>query len=151
MIQMARYCQEHDIKLLAYGTVCGGLLSERYLGQPEPSMAALNTASLRKYKQMIDAWTGWELFQELLVTLKGIAGKYEVSIANIAVRYILERPTVTGVIVGARLGVIDHLGDNTRVFDFTLDSEDNGRIEAILKQSRDLYQFIGDCGDEYRR
>lgn len=149
MIQMARYCQEHDIKLLAYGTVCGGLLSERYLGQP--GLAALNTASLRKYKQMIDAWAGWRLFQELLVTLKDIAGKYGVSIVNIAVRYILDRPAVTGVIVGARLGVTDHLEDNARVFNFTLDSEDNGRIEAILKQSQDLYQLIGDCGDEYRR
>ena len=151
MIQMARYCQEHDIKLLAYGTVCGGLLSERYLGQPEPGLAALNTASLRKYKQMIDAWAGWRLFQELLVTLKDIAGKYGVSIVNIAVRYILDRPAVTGVIVGARLGVTDHLEDNSRVFDFTLDQEDNARIEAVLDQSQDLYQLIGDCGDEYRR
>jgi len=151
MIQMARYCQEHDIKLLAYGTVCGGLLSERFLGEPEPHRDILNTASLRKYKQMIDAWGGWELFQELLSTLKGIAGKHEASIANIAVRYILERPAVDGVIVGARLGITDHLKDNAKVFDFTLDSEDIARIEAVLEQSRDLYQLIGDSGDEYRR
>jgi len=151
MVQMAKYCQEHDIKLLTYGTVSGGLLSEKYLGQPEPGLNTLNTASLRKYKQMIDAWAGWELFQELLVVLRDIAVNYEASIANIAVRYILDRPAVAGVIVGARLGVTNHLVDNARVFDFSLDSEDNGRIEAILGRSRDLYQLIGDCGDEYRR
>ena len=151
MIQMEGYCREHDIKLLVYGTVCGGLLSERYLREPEPNRNMLNTASLRKYKQMIDAWGSWGLFQELLSTLKDIAGKYDASIANIAVRYILERPTVAGVIVGARLGVTEHLEDNARVFDFTLDSEDNEHIEAVLVQSRDLYQLIGDCGDEYRR
>ena len=151
MFQMANYCQEHDIQLLAYGTICGGMLSERYLRQPEPGWAALNTASLHKYKQMIDAWAGWGLFQELLVTLKSIASKHAVSIANIAIRYILDRSAVAGVIVGVRLGVTDHREDNARVFDFTLDPIDNDRIEAVLDQSRDLYQLIGDCGDEYRR
>jgi aryl-alcohol dehydrogenase-like predicted oxidoreductase len=57
-VQMAAYCREQEVHLLAYGTICGGLLSDRYLGQPEPGGAALNTASLRKYKQMIDAWGG---------------------------------------------------------------------------------------------
>ena len=151
MSQMASYCKEQDIQLLAYGTVCGGLLSERYLGQPEPGRAALNTASLQKYKQMIDTWAGWELFQELLTTLKGIAVKHSVSVANTAVRYILDRPAVAGAIVGVRLGVTDHREDNAGVFDFTLDSDDNSQIEAILDRSRDLLQLIGDCGDEYRR
>ena len=31
--------------LLAYGTLLGGLLSEKYLGRPEPPRAGLNTAS----------------------------------------------------------------------------------------------------------
>ena len=34
--RMIPYCREHGITLLTYGTVCGGLLSERYLGQAEP-------------------------------------------------------------------------------------------------------------------
>src|SRR5207249_8281415 len=48
---------------LTYGTLLGGLLSERWLGRPEPGRGDLNTASLGKYKQMIDAWGGWSLFQ----------------------------------------------------------------------------------------
>ena len=38
----------------------------------------------------------------------------------------------------------------TAELDFTLDTDDNARIEAILEESRDLYQLIGDTGDEYR-
>src|SRR5215510_9739772 len=72
-VQMSKFCQEHNIWLLPYGTVCGGLLSERYLRQPEPGSRVLNTASLQKYKRMIDAWGGWSLFQELLSVLKDIA------------------------------------------------------------------------------
>ncbi len=91
-IAMISFCREHNIQLLTYGTVCGGLLSEKYLGKPEPHGRELNTVSLEKYKMMIDTWGGWGLFQELLATLKQVADKHRVSIANVGVRYILGRP-----------------------------------------------------------
>jgi aryl-alcohol dehydrogenase-like predicted oxidoreductase len=151
-VQLAAYCRQHGISLLAYGTLCGGLLSERYLGQPEPPRGSLSTASLQKYKPMVDAWGDWGRFQRLLTTLKQIATKHQVSIANVAARYVLDRPAVAGVIVGARLGVSDHLADNTRVFGLRLvDAADLQAIEASLADPRDLYRLIGDCGDEYRR
>lgn len=150
-VRMVPFCQEHGITLLTYGTLCGGLLSDAYLGQPEPRHATLTTASLRKYKQMIDAWGGWDLFQELLRTLRQIADQYSVSIANVGVRYILDRPAVAGVIIGVRLGVADHHDENARVFAFHLSDDDHEAIQAVLVKSRDLYHRIGDCGDEYRR
>ena len=150
-VQMIQFCQEAGIQLLTYGTLCGGLLSDRYLGQPQPRGSAVDTASLSKYVWMVEAWGDWGLFQQLLVTLKGIGDKHRMSIANVAVRYILDRPAVAGVIVGARLGLTDHREENARVFHFALDGEDLDQIEAILRNSRDLYRLIGDCGDEYRR
>ena len=150
-VQMADYCRENGVSLLAYGTLCGGLLSERFLGQPEPGRRELNTASLMKYKQMIDAWGGWALFQELLTVLKEIGGRLGVSVANLAVRYVLDRPAVAGVIVGARLGVSDNRQENARVFYFDLGPGDLYQIEGVLAKSRNLYDLIGDCGDEYRR
>jgi aryl-alcohol dehydrogenase-like predicted oxidoreductase len=148
--RMAAFCREHGMKLLAYGTLLGGLLSEKYLGRPEPPRGELNTASLQKYKRMIDAWGGWTLFQELLAALKQIADKHRVSIANVGVRYMLDRPAVAGVIVGARLGVAEHIADNARVSGFELDADDHTLIESVLAKSRDLIKLIGDCGDEYR-
>jgi aryl-alcohol dehydrogenase-like predicted oxidoreductase len=150
-IAMGPFCQAHGIHLLAYGTYGGGLLSARYLGQPEPRWGTLDTASLKKYKQMIDSWGDWALFQELLTALQQVADKHHVSIANVAVRAILERPTVAGVIVGVRLGLGDHRAENARVFDFALDADDYQHLQAVLDKSRDLYRLLGDCGDEYRR
>lgn len=147
---MASFCREHGISLLTYGTVLGGLLSEKYLGRPQPHRGELNTASLQKYSNMIDAWGGWTLFQELLGAVKIIADKHQVSIANVGVRYILDRPAVAGVIVGTRLGVAQHINDNARVFGFALDDNDRAGIDAVLAKSRDLMKLIGDCGDEYR-
>jgi aryl-alcohol dehydrogenase-like predicted oxidoreductase len=149
-MRMAEYCQRRGITLLTYGTVLGGLLSERYLGRPEPRRHELTTPSLQKYKQMIDKWGGWGLFQELLAQLKRIADKHQVSIANVGVRFVLEQPAVAGVIVGARLGLSEHIAENQRVFSFTLDAADHVQLEQVLTKSRDLMTAIGDCGDEYR-
>lgn len=149
-VKMAGYCKGAGIGLLAYGTVCGGLMSERYLGAPEPSVSHLDTLSLRKYKRMIDEWGGWGLFQELLSSLSAIAQKHGAGIANVATRYILDKPAVAGVIIGARLGITNHLEDNSRVFALKLDVDDVRRIEEVSGKSNDLFEKIGDCGDEYR-
>jgi aryl-alcohol dehydrogenase-like predicted oxidoreductase len=150
-VKMIPFCLKHNIRILAYGSICGGLMSERYLGRIQaPSTADLDTLSLRKYKKMIDAWGGWALFQELLSTLNRIAQKYNVSIANVATRYILDKAAVAGVIIGARLGISDHINNNTNVFNFSLDRSDNDDINVICTKSNNLFEIIGDCGDEYR-
>ncbi|HKD67439.1 MAG TPA: aldo/keto reductase [Candidatus Binataceae bacterium] len=149
-VKMAQFCRDHDVQLLAYGTVCGGLLSARFLGAPEPRRAQLDTASLQKYKRMIDAWGGWETFQRLLTTLDEVGRKHGASIANVATRYILDQPAVAGVILGTRLGLSAHIEDNARAFSLNLDSGDLLRIDAVLANSRNLFVSIGDCGDEYR-
>src|SRR6476659_10755850 len=109
-VKMISFCMEHNISLLAYGSICGGLLSERYVRRKEPSAIELDTLSLRKYKRMIDTWGGWNLFQNLLLTLNDVAKKHNVSITNVATNYIPAKPTVAGVIIGVRLGIVDHLG-----------------------------------------
>ena len=73
---ISELCRQHDIKLLCYGTIAGGFLTERYLGAIEPH-EPLENRSLTKYKLVIDEFGGWDLFQELLVCLKAAADKHE--------------------------------------------------------------------------
>lgn len=149
-VKMIPFCQKQGISLLAYGSLCGGLMSDRYFGREKPSIGELDTLSLRKYYQMIEAWGGWNLFQELLSNLNTIAQKYNMSIANIATRYILDSPTVAGVIIGARLGIVDHRVSNEQVFNLKLGRSDLDAIDGVCKKSNNLFETIGDCGDEYR-
>lgn len=149
-VEMTPYFEKHGIKILSYGTLLGGMFSEKYLGADEPTRADLDTASLQKYMNMIDAWGGWKLFQELLSALNSIAKKHSSSIANVATRFILDKPQVAGVIIGARLGITQHRQDNLNVFDLKLDSEDLSEIKSVTDKANDLYDIIGDCGDEYR-
>ncbi|EDO30321.1 predicted protein [Nematostella vectensis] len=150
--KMVKFCLDHGISLLAYGTIAGGFLTKRYLGKPEPTADQLNTASLRKYKQMIDAWGGWKLFQELLSELEKVASTHNVSMANVATRYILDQPAVAGVIIGCRFGVpeANHITDNLRAFEFDLTDYDMQKLNKVVSKGCDLFAATGDCGDEYR-
>ena len=148
--KMSDFCKKNNVKLLAYGTLLGGFFSEKYLDVPEPTRMDTNTSSLQKYKNMIDSWGGWNLFQDLLKTLDKIAKKHDASIANIATRFILDRPVVAGVIIGARLGISEHREDNLKTFEISLDTSDYDSIKSITQKANDLYDVIGDCGDEYR-
>ena len=144
---MTELCLEHGIKLLVFGTIAGGFLTEKWLGKPEPEIDKLSNWSLMKYKRFIDSAGWWNVFQELLRTAEVIARKHEVSLANVACRFIRDEPAVGGIIIGARLGEIEHLQDNLRLFQFSLDEEDHNLIKKSLAK---LKSIPGDCGDEYR-
>jgi aryl-alcohol dehydrogenase-like predicted oxidoreductase len=146
--RMAALCEQHGVKLLAYGTVQGGWLSEKWLGKPEPDWDRLETWSQMKYGRFIRTAGGWSALQRLLTALHGVATRHGVSIANVASRYILEQPAVGGVIIGARLGVSGHVADNRALFSFTLTTQDRDEIDAA---TRSLAPIPGDCGDEYRK
>lgn len=152
--KMAELCQLTGVKLITYGTVMGGLLSEKFqdtnIAIPF-SAPPLNTPSLQKYKRMVDAWGGWSLFQTLLRTLKTVATKHGVSIPTVAVKYVLDQPAVAGSMVGVRLGLSEHINDSNAVFSLVFDEDDVNSIQEVLKKGKDLLRVIGDCGDEYRR
>jgi len=143
---MTELCCERGVKLLAYGTLAGGFLSERYLGMPEPK--DIHDYSKVKYGRFIAAIGGWPVLQKILKSAAAIARRRNVSIANVATRWVLEQEAVAAVIVGARLGERQHRDDNAKVFAFELDADDKARLEDALSEATPL---PGDCGDEYRK
>ena len=146
--RMTEVCRTHGIGMLVYGTLAGGLLSDRWLGAAAPPIDDSLTWSQMKYRRFIEQAGGWDRFQRVLRVARRVADRYGVSIANVAVRYVLEHPSVAGVIVGARPGERTHLTDNLRLFDFALD--ERSRAELAEAQAG-LDPIPGDCGDEYRR
>mmetsp|Transcript_14627 Transcript_14627/g.23178 ORF Transcript_14627/g.23178 Transcript_14627/m.23178 type:complete len:432 (-) Transcript_14627:123-1418(-) len=146
--KMVSFAKEHDIKLLAYGVLCGGLLTDKYLGVKDPT-ETLDTASKQKYWYgTVNEWGDWQLFQKLLKTLKTVGDRHGVSIANVAERYILDQDQVGGVIIGARLSRAQHISENLNALNLSLSEEDYKEINSVLNQGKML---PGDCGDEYRR
>jgi aryl-alcohol dehydrogenase-like predicted oxidoreductase/enamine deaminase RidA (YjgF/YER057c/UK114 family) len=144
---MAALCAERGGGILAYGTLAGGLLTDRWLDRPQPGPDE-GSWSQQKYLRFVEAAGGWEPLQRLLRALARVAERREVSIANVASRWVLERPAVAGVIVGARLGRSEHIADTKRLFGFALDATDRAEIDAALAE---LTPLPGDSGDEYRK
>ncbi len=144
--RMSEQCLASGTKLLAYGTLGGGFLSERWLGVPEPGDIA--DWSKSKYKRFIDAIGGWAALQRVLAAAQQVAHKHAVSLANVAVRWVLDHPAVGAVIVGVRPGEREHRADNAALFSFALDGEDQARLSDAVASTTML---PGDCGDEYRR
>ncbi len=128
---MVHACQARGIGLLCYGTVAGGFLSDRWLDQPEPPNGFSNR-SLIKYKLIIDDFGGWDLFQQLLRALRGVADKHSCDIATVASRAILQREGVSAVIVGATNA--SHLGANARIGTVELDSADLAVIDSVVRR-----------------
>jgi aryl-alcohol dehydrogenase-like predicted oxidoreductase/enamine deaminase RidA (YjgF/YER057c/UK114 family) len=145
---LAPFCVEHGVQLLAYGTLAGGWLTDRWLGAPEPDWESPPTWSLMKYGRVLRVAGGWSALQRLLTAAASVAARHGVSIANVASRFILDQPGVAGVIIGARLGESEHIDDTLRLFSFALTDDDRAEIRAALAT---LQPIAGDCGDEYRK
>lgn len=146
--KMKAVCDEYGVKLLAFGTLAGGFLTDKWLGKVEPTQDELKTWSEMKYKRFIDAAGGWEPYQNLLTAVRKVADNHGVSIANIASRFMLESSHVAAVIVGARLGKSEHIEENQRILGINLSKDD---VDAIKEAQAELTPIPGDCGDEYRK
>lgn len=124
---------KHSIAYLCYGSIAGGFLSDRYLVAPEPRPPFENR-SLTKYRLIIEEFGGWDFFQNTLTVLKSIADKYEVGIAEVAARWVLQRPMVAGVIVGARNA--KHLHKLKKLASFSLEEQELKSIQQQIDQAK---------------
>ena len=145
--KMMPYCLENHVRVLCYGTVAGGFFSNKWLGKEEPSIEDLTTWSLMKYKRFQEEVCDWKQFQDLLRQLDGISKKLDLSIAQLASLYIKEEFHCNSVIIGARLGELEHITENKQVSNMALDEESKAAISALIKEFKSVN---GDCGDEYR-
>lgn len=137
---MVAYCRAQNIALLCYGTVCGGFLSERWLGEPAPE-GDLSNRSLAKYKLIIEDFGGWDLFQELLAVLGRVAAAHDTDIASVATRVMLDRDQVAAAIIGAVN--TSHLHAHAQIGALRLHTDELSSIAKVIGRRQ------GPSGDVY--
>ncbi|MBR2835000.1 MAG: aldo/keto reductase [Coriobacteriales bacterium] len=131
------YFLEAGIKHVCYGTLSGGLLSERMMGLA--SFDPENRSQV-KYMQVLEDSLGWNGYQRLLTLLKDIADAHGVQLSHVATRYILDQPTVAATIIGVRNS--KHVDDNLKIFSFDLTPAEKDSITALLDE---YPRLEGDC------
>lgn len=138
--RLAALCRERGVKLIGYGSLAGGFLSEKWIGQPRPEHP--ENRSLVKYLLVIEDSLRWEGYQRLLVLLRDIAEKRGMSLSNAASLYVLHKPEVAAVVIGTRNS--RHIASNQRLFERDLEPGDIRDLDAFLSR---FPTVDGDCFD----
>ena len=139
-MRLEALCRETGVKLLCYGTVAGGFMSEKWLGVPKPRH--FENRSLVKYALVIGDSLRWEGFQGLLALMKSIGDELGLSIANVSTLWTLSRPEVAAAIIGTRSS--RHVEGNAKLIGQSLPAEALARIDRFLA---DFPTVDGDCFD----
>ena len=122
-------CLDQGLGILVYSPLGGGFLTGKYRrGQARPAGARLTEAD----SLAADEEKGFDIVEEL----ERIAREHNSSVAQTALSYILARPGVSSVIVGARTP--EQLADNLNAVNLELTAEETGRLDDI-SAPRPLY------------
>ena len=114
---------DQGLGILVWSPLAGGLLSGKYRrGQPQPEGRKLNE------------WTEPPVHDEgrlydIVDVVVDVAEKHGVTGAEVALAWLLGRPGVASVIVGARTE--KQLETNLKAADLTLTAEDRGRLDKV--------------------
>jgi aryl-alcohol dehydrogenase-like predicted oxidoreductase len=117
---------DQGLGVLVWSPLAGGLLTGKYRrGQPGPEGSRL--------------LAGWdeppvrdqELLYDIVEVLVGVANDRGVSPAQVALAWLLERPAVTSVIIGARTS--EQLADNLGAAELSLTADELARLEEVSR------------------
>lgn len=116
--------QDQGLGVLVWGPLAGGLLSGKYRrNQPTPA----GTRHLANWGE--PPIGDWEALFAIVEVLVEIAGSRGLSAAQIALAWLLTRPAVTSVVIGARNS--EQLQDNLHAANLILNEEELQRLETV--------------------
>lgn len=151
--ELTELARRHGVSLLAYGSVAGGLLSDRYVGAPQPSRPYDNR-SLDKYMLIVEEVGGWRALQEVLQVLRLVADDLDADVATVSAAYCLHQEAVDAVIVGVRN--TDHLPEHRALRSgLPLTPEQMDTIERVRNRFGDVagavFELERDVGGPHNR
>jgi aryl-alcohol dehydrogenase-like predicted oxidoreductase len=128
------YCLEHGIGVMAYGSLAFGLLTGTFtedmdFGSEDWRARQGKMGSIR----LFDALFGPEAFPRnvrAVEELKEIAGRYDKSLPQVALRWAISHPAVSTALVGCR--TVAEVEDNAGAIGWSIADADLAEIDAIF-------------------
>ncbi|MFF2911285.1 aldo/keto reductase [Paenibacillus sp. NPDC057934] len=120
--ELAPMMEAKKMGLLVWGPLAGGLLSGRY--DRHNQKAKDSRRSVADFP-IVDKDRAWNIID----TLKPIAEAHETNPASVALAWLLTRPVVTSVLVGAKR--LEQLEDNLAAADIELTDEEIRRLDEV--------------------
>ncbi|MFC1899781.1 aldo/keto reductase [Chloroflexota bacterium] len=122
--ELVPLCLDQGLGIMVYSPLGGGLLTGKYRrGQEWPEGTRLDTPS----NAGVSVEKGFDIVEEL----DKIANKHNATIAQTALNYLLRKPGITSLIVGARTP--EQLSDNLKTTDWELTKEEVATLDQITQ------------------
>ena len=125
---MIDMCDRNGIRLIPYGVLAGGFLTDRYIDASEPE--SMNR-SLVKYRLIIEEVGGWQALQRLLAALQDVASRHSVPVSTVAARWALDQPSVAAISLG--VGSKSRAAENRALSHLKLTDGDREQITAVVE------------------
>ena len=134
--------QSEGLGLMVWSPLAGGLLSGKYGREQQGEQGSRRTSFDFPPVNKDRAW-------DAVDAMRGIAQARGVSVAQIALAWLLHQPQVTSVIVGAKRP--DQLADNIRATEVRLSAQDLQQIDAVSKLAPEYPGWMLERQGEFRR
>ena len=145
--ELTQVCLNENIGILPWSPLGGGWLSGKYQRDETP------TGATRLGENPERGMEGWkkrnadERTWRVIDTVRSIASSRGVSMAQVSLAWLVDRPAVTSVILGAR--TLEQLDDNLGMADLHLTPEETASLDEASKPIVDDYPY-GDPGVNQR-
>jgi len=121
------FCKEHNIGVMAYGSLGSGILSGKYKELPRFHKDDARSFFYPYYKEPY-----WSRTQELIKEMQQIADQHGKPVAHVAINWVCQQPGVTTALVGARNP--EQVEINAAAGMWELSDEELNRIEEALNR-----------------
>jgi aryl-alcohol dehydrogenase-like predicted oxidoreductase len=142
-------CLSEGLGLLPWSPLGGGWLTGKYRRDQRPTGATRLGENPERGVEAYDRRGKSERTWAVIDAVQGIAEKRSVSMAQVALAWLADRPTVTSVILGAR--TTEQLEDNLGAADLHLSPEETAQLDAASDPEPADYPYGGPGVDQRAR
>jgi aryl-alcohol dehydrogenase-like predicted oxidoreductase len=140
-------CLDAGLGLLPWSPLGGGWLTGKYTKAERPSGATRLGEDPARGVEAYDRRSSRQRTWDVIDAVGEVAEQRGVSMAQVALAWVVDRPAVTSVILGARTG--EQLADNLGAAGLHLDAEQTARLDAASDPAPSDYPY-GDMGVHQR-
>jgi aryl-alcohol dehydrogenase-like predicted oxidoreductase len=126
-------CQKHEIAVIPWSPIAGGILAGRYLDQndyPAGSRAARSESFQKRVTQQAN---------QIAIQLAKMAQERGLTVTQLALLWVKDQPGITAPITGPR--TLAHLRDALGIADKTLDEADRPLFDALVHPGNVVSDF----------
>ncbi|SER25356.1 Predicted oxidoreductase [Lentzea albida] len=136
--EIAPLAVDQGVSLLVWAPLAGGILSGKYGRTGSSEAGARRSAEDYPDFPPVDRSTAWDVVD----VVRAIAGEHEVSAARVSLAWVLSRPGVTSVVVGAKRP--EQIADSAAAAELELTTEDLARLDAVSRDRTPYPDWVWD-------